>query len=144
MRTMISIKKKYYVVYSYACINHNDTIIKTSDTVLKKIYLSLYLKGLCVRGSWEPNRTTTYWLPTLLAITTFLSRSPELLNRGPGGPASLGHVPQSSIFSPTHLIPNSQSGAWGLPLLGAGFLYRILSPTGLVSKLIEFPVHSVI
>ena len=41
-----------------------------------------------------------------MAITAFLSRSPGLLNRGPGGPASLGHVPQSSIFSPTHLIPN--------------------------------------
>ena len=44
--------------------------------------------------------------PTLLAITAFLSRSPGLLNRRPGGPASLGHVPQSSIFSPTHLIHN--------------------------------------
>ena len=37
----------------------NDTI-KTSDTVLRKIYLSLYLKGLCVGGSWRPNRTATY------------------------------------------------------------------------------------
>ena len=53
-------------------------------------------------------------------------------------PSSLGHVPQSSIFSPTRLIPNSQSGSWGLPLLGAGFLYRNLSPTGLVSKLTDF------
>ena len=29
---------------------HKDTV-KTSDTVLRKIYLSLYKKGLCVRGS---------------------------------------------------------------------------------------------
>ena len=36
-----------------------------------------------------------------MAITAFLSRSPGLLNRGPEGPASLGHVPHSSIFSPT-------------------------------------------
>ena len=36
-----------------------------------------------------------------MAIIAFLSRSPGLLNRGPGGPASLGHVPHSSIFSPT-------------------------------------------
>ena len=37
--------------------------------------------------------------PTLLAITAFLFRSPGLLNRGPGGPASLGHVliPASSL-----------------------------------------------
>ena len=64
--------------------NHNSDTIKTSDTVLRKIYLSLYLKRLCVRGSWGPNRTATYWTPTLLAITVFLSRPPGLLNRGPG------------------------------------------------------------
>ena len=39
---------------------HNDTI-KTSDTVPRKIYLSLDLKGLCVRESWRPNRI--YWPP---------------------------------------------------------------------------------
>ena len=32
----------------------------------------------------------------------------------------------------------AQLGAWGLPLLDAGFLYSILSPTGLVSKLTDF------
>ena len=44
--------------------------------------------------------------PTLMAITVFLSCSPGQLNRGPGGPASQGHVPHSSIFSPTGLISN--------------------------------------
>ena len=81
----------------------NDNAIKTSDTVLRKIYFSLYLKGLCVRWTCRPNRTATYW-PQLYWPSAFLSRSPGLLNRGPGGPASLGHVPQSSIFSPTDLI----------------------------------------
>ena len=38
-----------------------------------------------------------------MAITAFLSRSPGLLNRGPGGPASLGHGPHSSIFPSTDL-----------------------------------------
>ena len=38
-----------------------------------------------------------------MAITVFLSRSPGLLNWGPGGPGSLGHGPHSSIFSPTNL-----------------------------------------
>ena len=85
--------------------------------------------------------------PTLLAKTAFPSRSPGIHNRGPGGPASLGHVPKSSIFSPTGLIsklinrgpegsfcwvlafstasclrqvwsPNSHSGAWGPSLSG--------------------------
>ena len=63
--------------------NNDDTIIKTSDTVLRKIYLSLYLKGLCVRGSWRPSRSATYW-PPLLWPSAFLSRSPGLLNRGHG------------------------------------------------------------
>ena len=105
--------------------NHNDDTIKTSDSVLRKINLSFYMKGLCVRGSWRPNITATYWPPTLLVITAFLSRSPGLLNRGPGGPASLGAGFLYRILSPTRVIPNSQSGAWGLPRLGAGFFYRI-------------------
>ena len=63
-----------------------------------------------------------------MATTAFLSRSPGLLNRGPGGPASLGHVPHSSIFSPT---VTAQSGACRPSLVGAGSLYGILSPTDL-------------
>ena len=45
----LCIHQRQSFVYSYtdACINHNEKIIKTSDTVLRKIYLSLYLKG-CV------------------------------------------------------------------------------------------------
>ena len=110
--------------------NHNDDTIKMCDTVLRKIYLSLYLKGLCVRGSWRPNRTATYW-PPLWWPSVFLSCSPGLLNRGPGGPTSLGHVLISNSSDPQLLNQ-------GPTLLGAGFLYRILSPTGLVSKLTDF------
>ena len=87
-----------------------------------------------MRGSWRLNRAATYW-PPLLWPSAFLSHSPGLLNQGHGGLASLGHVPQSSIFSPT---ATAQSGAWGPTLLGAGFLYCILCPTGLISKLTDF------
>ena len=87
---------------------HNGDTIKTSDTV-RKIYLSLYLKVLCVRGSWKPNRTATYWPPTLMAISV------------------------SFPFSWA-----AQPGVWGPASLGAGFLYRILSPTGLVSRLLNW------
>ena len=52
----------------------------------RKIYFSLYLKGLCVRGSWRPNRIATYW-PPLLWPSEFLSCSPGLLNQRPGDPA---------------------------------------------------------
>ena len=57
----------------------------------------------------ETEQNCNILTPTLLAITTFLSRSLRRLNWGPGGPASLG----------------------------AGFLYRILSPTRLISKLLN-------
>ena len=39
-----------------------------------------------MRGSWRPIRTANYW-PPLLWPSAFLSHSPELLNRRPGGPA---------------------------------------------------------
>ena len=54
----------------------------------------------------ETEQNCNILTPSLMAITTFLSRSPGLLNRGPGCPASLGHGPHSSIFSPTGLNSN--------------------------------------
>ena len=63
-----------------------------------------------MRGSWRPNRTATYWPPH-----------------------SSGHNHVSYPFSWA-----AQPEAWGPTLLGAGFLYRILSTTGLVSKLTDF------
>ena len=82
----------------YCCIlicrfmhKHNNTAIKTSDTVLRKIYLSLYWKG-CVREGVGDRTKLQHIDPTLLAIIAFLFRSPGVLNWGPGGKASLGHV----------------------------------------------------
>ena len=89
----------------------------TNDTVLRKIYLSLYLKGLCVKGSWRPNTIATYW-PPLLWPSAFLSRSPGLLNRGPGSPASLGAGFLYRILSPTRLIPNWLIGSLRAPSAG--------------------------
>ena len=54
-----------------------------------------------MRGELEAEQNCNILTLTLMAITAFLSRSPSLINRGPGGPASLGYVPHSSIFSPT-------------------------------------------
>ena len=103
----------------------------------RKIYLSLYWKGskgfTVWEVSWRLNRTATYWPPTLMAITAFLSRSPGLLNQGPGGPASLGHGPHSSIFSPT---ATTQLGA---PSAGCCF-----SLQHLIFNWLVLPVHRVI
>ena len=86
--------------------NINDDTIKTSDTPLKKnIPLTLFetvRKGYsmiyCGR-ELETEQNCNILTPTIMATTAFLSRSPGLLNRGPGDPASLGHVlvPASSL-----------------------------------------------
>ena len=111
-----------------ACItNHNDDTIITSDTIfMKNIPLTLFERVVWER-ELETEQNCNISTPTLLAISAFLSRSPGLLNQGPGGTASLCAGFLYCILSPTCLIPNSQSGAWGLPLLGAGFLYHIFS-----------------
>ena len=73
----------------------------------------------------ETEQNCNILTPTLLAITAFLSRSPGLLNRGPGV------QPLWDMFLNTASSPYwsglqiAQSGACGLPLLGASFLYRI-------------------
>ena len=63
-------------------------------------------QGLRVRGCWRPNRTEIFWHPLLWPSTLRLSRSPD-----------------------------AQQEALGSTLLGAGFLYCILSATSLVLKL---------
>ena len=66
----------------------------------------------------ETEQNCNILAPTLMAITAFLSRSPGLLNRGPGFPASLVHGPHSSIFSPT---ATAQSGVLRAPSAGCWF-----------------------
>ena len=161
----------YTHIQLYRCMqNHNDTIIRTWDTVLKKIYLSLYLKGLRVRGSWRPNRTATYWPPHSIGHQHFF---PVLLGCSTGGlgaqlyagfvfsTASFLHLFWSPNFqlgdprtpsarccflysiSPTLWSPNSSVGGPEAPSAGAGFLYRILSPTDWISCALSYiTVHA--
>ena len=64
------------------------------------------LKVLLCERELETEQNCNIFTPTLMVITAFLSRSPGLFNRGPGGLASLGHLPHSSTFSPIHLNSN--------------------------------------
>ena len=60
---------------------------------------------------------------------------------GVGDRTELQHIDPHSIGHNRVPFPFSwatQPGAWGPTLLDAGFLYRILSPTVLVSKLTDF------
>ena len=87
---------------------HNDPIKTSGHSSLEK-YTSHFIERVrkgyegyyCERGELETEQNCNILTPTLLAITAFLSRSPGLLNRGPGDPAFLGHGSHSSIFSPT-------------------------------------------
>ena len=77
-----------------------------AKTLLLEKYTSHFIwkgsKGLinfyCVRGELETEQNCNILTPILMAITAFLSRSFGLLNRGLGGPTSLGHRHHSSIF----------------------------------------------
>ena len=96
--------------------------IRTNDTVLRKIYLSLYLKvskGLLKILLWEAvgDRTELQHIepPLLWPSALRLSRSPGLLNRRPGGPAfywvlaSLPHLVSNSSGLQTNWLPVSPS-----------------------------------
>ena len=121
-------------IYIYICMqNHNDDTIKTSDTVQ---YLSLYRKD-CV---WEGvgDRTEVQHIdPNSFGHNRVSFPFSWAAQPGTWGPASLGHVPQSSIFSPTGLISKLSIGGPEAPSTGCW-----LSPTGLVSKLIWLPVFT--
>ena len=115
--------------------NHNDDTIWTSNKVLLKNIPLTLLKGLCVRGSWRPNRTATYW-PRLLWPSAFLSNSPGLLNQGTWGPSVSG-----CWFSLPHLISNCNCSTGGLRAHSAECwlsLQHLVSLTRLIPNWLNF------
>ena len=77
-----------------------------------------------MRGSWRPNRTATYW-PLLLWPSAFLSRSPALLNRRPGGQPLWVLVFSTASYLQLVWSPNSIGGPEG-PFCQCCFLYSII------------------
>ena len=99
----------YIHAYIYTCWIHIDAIIKTSEDFFKNTYLSLYLKGLCVwEGFGHRTKTATYSPPQPLWTSLCVVLVP---------------------------LDCSTGGLEAHSLLNAGFLYRILSPTGLPNSL---------
>ena len=84
---LYSHEQPYIYIYMQKHIQHSKD---ERTQFFRKIYLSLYWKGCVWEGVGDRTKTATYWPPTLLATTAFLSRSPGLLNRVPGDPASAG------------------------------------------------------
>ena len=79
---------------------HNDAMKTSEDSSLEN-YTSHFIERVVCERELETEQNCNILTLTLMAITAFLSRSPGLLNQGPGDPAPLGHGPHSSIFSPT-------------------------------------------
>ena len=120
-------------MHAHLYAEHNDDTIMMSDTVFLEKYNSHFIWKSCV---WEGvgDRTELQHIdPHSYGHQRFF---PVLLGCSTRG---LGPSLSGYWFSLSHLIsPAAQSGGLGPTLLGAGFLYRILSPTGLVSKLTDF------
>ena len=74
-----------------------------------------------MRCELEAEQNCNILTPTLMAITMFLFRSPGLLNRRPGGPASLGAGSLYRILSPTDLNFNCSIGGPEGPSAGCWF-----------------------
>ena len=79
--------------YTYTRGNIVNTIMMNETQFFRKIYLSLYLKGLrkgyVWEVSWRLNKTATYWPQVPPSLAALPSRSARLLTRRTWGPSSL-------------------------------------------------------
>ena len=123
-----------HVVYMQNIYWRNN---KDSEDFLKKNNLSLYLKGLCVRGSLRPNRAAIYWPPFLWSSVLCLSRSPGLLNRRPEGSAFCW-----VLFSLPHLVTNGSDLQTGLQTAWLPFFTQLYNSSIAFSISLEWHVWS--
>ena len=111
-----------------------------NDTIKKTQFLEKYTSHfICVRGSWRPNRTATYWPLHSYGHQHFF---PVLLGCSTKG---LGPSLSGCWFSLPHLISNSSDPQKLLNRGPEGSLCWVLAfstisclQTGLVSKLTDF------
>ena len=132
--TMTNYTNTWYI-YIHICMqNHNDTtIIKTNDTVLRKMYLSHYWKGCVWQGIGD--RTELQHIdPHPYGHQRFFPVLQCCSTGGPGAQLSAGCCFLYSSISPTLLIPKIQSGVPRAPSAGCW-----LSLPHLVSKLVCSP-----
>ena len=119
--------------YTYTYRNIFNTINTSGHSSLEK-YTSLFIERVVRERELETEQNCNILTPTIMAITAFLSRSAGLLSRKPGAQPlwDMVLIPASSL----QLIWGSELQlftwvSWGPPLLGAGSLYSISSPTNL-------------
>ena len=101
-RTLLSMLYSQEQLYIHICVQkYNDAIKTGRHGSLENIPLTLLKRVVCEREFETEQRLQHIEPPSLLATTAFLSRSPGLLNRGPGGSASTW-----TWFSFQHLLSN--------------------------------------
>ena len=123
----------YTNIYTYRCINHNDTMKTSEDTSQKNIPLTLFERFVRER-ELETEQNCNILTSPLLWPSAFLFRSPGLLDRRPGGP-TLRWVLAFSTASCHQLVwsPNSIRGpegpfCWVLLFSTASSLQTLRSP----------------
>ena len=77
-------------IYTYTCRIHIDAIINTSEDFFKKIYLSLYVKGLCERELETEQNCNIFPPPTLMAISVVSFSFSRAAQPEDWGPTPLG------------------------------------------------------
>ena len=129
------------VIYSYADSrrkNHNDTIIKTREVFFKKNHTSHFICNVCV---WEGvgDRTELQYIDP---YSYGHQRCVFLVLQGccsTGGPGAHSAGFLYCILSSTGLVLKLHQESQGPLLLGGGFPYHILSLTCLISNSIGGP-----
>ena len=105
---------------------HNDAMKTSRHRSLEK-YTSHFIERVVCERELETEQNCNILTPTLMAITAFLSRSPGLFNRGPS--LSGTWSPFQDLLSNSSELQLLNQVSYRTLLLGAGSLYRILSPT---------------
>ena len=109
--------------------------IRRAKSSLKKYTSHFIWKVVCVRGSWRPNRTATYWSPLSWPSVLCLSRSPDAQLESQGLSSLLDDGFLYRILSLTHLISNSIGGPKG------PFCRVVAFPTTSCLQLVWSPIH---
>ena len=89
--------------------NHNNNTIRRATQFLEKYTSHSIWKGFCVRGSWRPNRTATYWPPHSYGHQRFFPILQGCSTRGLGAQLSAGCCFLYSIISPSLWSPKTLS-----------------------------------
>ena len=98
-----------FVVYSYADACRTQRHNKDERHSSLEKYTSHFTERVVCERELKTEQNCNILTPTFMAITAFLSHSPRLLNRGPGGPLCRVLVFYTAtylqlVWSPTSLI----------------------------------------